>query len=60
MVDKDYSQYQDRHSTYRDRKLEKRSRQKLLRGNRSIFEVEKAIVKRGRDARREEESGEAT
>ena len=45
----------DRHANQRDRKRDKRQRDKLMRGNRSVFEIQKAIVKRGREAR--EKSG---
>jgi hypothetical protein len=44
----DPKEEEDTHANYRDRKLEKRSRQKLMRGNRSIYELQKAIVKRGK------------
>lgn len=37
----------DRHANARDRKLDKRKTQDALRGKRSVFEIEKAIVKRG-------------
>lgn len=41
----------DRHADKRDRKRDKRVKSSLMRGNRSVFEIQKAIVKRGRQAR---------
>ena len=45
---KDYSEYQssDRHANQRDRKREKREQDKRMRGNRSVFEMQKAQRKR--------------
>jgi hypothetical protein len=44
----DYSQYQsaDRHASQRDRKRAKREQDARMRGNRSVFEMQKAQVKR--------------
>jgi hypothetical protein len=41
----------DRHANQRDKKRERRQTNKLMRGNRSVFEIQKAIEKRGREAR---------
>ena len=41
----------DRHANARDRKRERAKEAKVMRGNRSVFEIQKAIVKRGRKAR---------
>jgi hypothetical protein len=41
----------DRHANARDRKRDKSRHQDAMRGKRSVFEVQKAIVKRGRQAR---------
>lgn len=38
----------DRHANARDRKRERAMEQKTMRGNRSVFEIQKAIVKRGK------------
>lgn len=44
---KDYSQYgDDRHANARDRKREKREQDARMRGNRSVFEMQKAQAKR--------------
>ena len=42
---------EDRHANQRDRKKAARERDARMRGNRSVFEIEKAIAKRGREAR---------
>lgn len=41
----------DRHANQRDRKLAKRKDSDALRGKRSVFEIQKAIVKRARKAK---------
>lgn len=41
----------DRHASQRDKKREKRVIDRLMRGNRSVFEIQKAIVKRGKKAK---------
>lgn len=41
----------DRHANARDRKAKRAKTNKVMRGNRSVFEIQKAIVKRGREAR---------
>ena len=46
-----YEYEEDKHASNRDKKLEKRVTQKLMRGNRSVFEMEKSIVKRGKKTR---------
>ena len=49
---KDYSSYSDEHASYRDKKREKKLTEKLMRGNRSVFEMEKSIVKRSKQTRK--------
>ena len=44
-------QYVDRHANARDRKYAAKLREKTMRGNRSVFEIQKAIVKRGKAAK---------
>lgn len=51
---KDYNRADgDRHANQRDKKRDKRMQQRLMRGNRSVFEIQKAIVKRGKEAKGE-------
>lgn len=45
---KDYSEFTDKHASQRDRKQQKRVDGRLMRGNRSVFEMEKAQHKRDR------------
>lgn len=45
------SQYTDRHANARDRKRKRAIEKKAMRGNRSVFEIQKAIVKRSREAK---------
>jgi hypothetical protein len=45
---KDYSEYDDSHAKSRDKKHDKRVEQKLMRGNRSVFEIEKSQQNRDR------------
>ena len=40
----------DRHANARDRKLRKRKTQDQMRGKRSVYEIARAIVKRGKRA----------
>jgi hypothetical protein len=40
----------DRHANARDRKLAKRKNSDAMRGKRSVFEIQKAIAKRGKAA----------
>jgi len=41
----------DRHASQRDNKAEKRRRDRLMRGNRSVFTIQDVIAKKGREAR---------
>jgi hypothetical protein len=41
----------DRHARARDKKREKREQDRRMRGNRSVFEIQKAVVKRAKKAR---------
>lgn len=41
----------DRHSNARDRKRKNAIEKKHMRGNRSVFEIQKGIVARGRKAK---------
>jgi hypothetical protein len=43
--DDDVEMY-DRHAAARDKKSEKRAMMRRMRGNRSVFEIEKAVVSR--------------
>ena len=56
-MSKDYSSYEDyddRHASGRERKKERKRVDSVMRGGRSVFEIQKAQVKRARDARRKE------
>jgi hypothetical protein len=44
----DYSGYNDKHANARDRKREKRVTGNLMRGERSVFEIQKAQQNRDR------------
>jgi hypothetical protein len=49
-MDEDY-RYTDKHSERRDKKLSQRSKQKAMRGDRSVFLAQEMIVKRGKHAK---------
>lgn len=42
----------DKHADKRDRKRAKAEKARLMRGNRSVFEIQNAIVKRANQARK--------
>lgn len=53
-MSKDYSHYQDAdgHANSRDRKNKRKHQDRLMRGNRSVFEIQKAQAKRDRNTRK--------
>jgi hypothetical protein len=56
-MSKDYSSYEDyddRHAKGRETKKERERTDSVMRGGRSVFEIQKSQLKRARSARRKE------